>query len=283
MIFDKKIYGDITVLNLAISITIFIIVILITNRIAVYVRRALKEKMSKDHLELIVKIVTYSIMIIVVLSILGNLGLNPSGLLVAGGVAGLVVGFASQSLVSNLISGLFLIVERPIKIGDQVEINNIRGYVEDIRIISTTLRTYDGLYVRIPNQLVFTTSVINFVSNIVRRINYVVGIRYSDDADKAIAIIKNVIDQQALALKNPAPKAFVDNFGDNSVNIAVWVWAPASNWYELKTNLLLKLKKALEAEGIEIAFPQRVVWFGKEPEQASDELQKRETRCAGSA
>ena len=266
MIFDKKIYGDITVLNLAISILIFIIVMLITNRIAVYVRRALKEKMSKDHLELIVKIVTYSIMIIVVLSILGNLGLNPSGLLVAGGVAGLVVGFASQSLVSNLISGLFLIVERPIKIGDQVEVNNIRGYVEDIRIISTTLRTYDGLYVRIPNQLVFTTSVINFVSNIVRRITYVIGIRYSDDADKAIDIIKNVVDQQALALKNPAPKAFVDNFGDNSVNIVVWVWAPASDWYELKMKLLLKLKKALEAEGIEIAFPQRVVWFGKETE-----------------
>ncbi|MBD3290169.1 mechanosensitive ion channel [candidate division KSB1 bacterium] len=270
MIFDQKIYGDITVLDLLISIGVFIIVIIITNRISVYIRRAFKEKMTKDHLELIVKIVTYTIMIIVVLSILGNLGLNPSGLLVAGGVAGLVVGFASQSLFSNLISGLFLIVERPIKIGDQVEINDIRGFVEDIRIISTTLRTYDGLYVRIPNQLVFTTSVINFVSNIVRRVTYVVGIRYSDDADRAIEIIKYVADQEALALKNPVPRAFVDNFGDNSVNINVWIWAPASVYYELKMKLLLEIKKALEAEGIEIAFPQRVVWFGKELENEEE-------------
>ena len=140
----------------------------------------------------------------------------------------------------------------------------MRGYIEDIRIISTRLRTYDGLFVRIPNQVVFTTSVINYVSNIVRRFEYIVGIRYNDDADKAIEIMSNLIEEQPLALKNPAPRVFVDNFGDNSVNIIVWIWAPATEWYSLKMKLLLMIKKALESEGIEIAFPQRVVWFGKD-------------------
>lgn len=126
--------------------------------------------------------------------ILSLLGVNPAGLLAAGGIAGIVIGFASQSIVSNLISSVFLIIERPINIGDQVAIGESTGFVEDISIISTTIRKYDGLYVRVPNEKVFTTSITNYVAHVVRRVEYVVGIRYSDDADKAIRIIKNVID-----------------------------------------------------------------------------------------
>lgn len=264
---DKITFGGINLPNLFAAIIIFIAAVLIAKVVAIYLRRALKEKLNKDHLEILIKIVSYSFIIIIGVSILTVLGVNLSGLLVAGGMAGLVVGFASQSLVSNLISGLFLIIERPIKIGDQVNINGITGFVEDIQIISTTLRTYNGLYARIPNQTVFTTSVINYVSNIVRRFEYVVGIRYSDDADRAIKTIKNVIEEHPFALKNPVPQAFVDNLGDNSVNIMVRVWAPATVWYEVKMKLLWKIKTALEAEGIEIAFPQRVVWFRNEPDK----------------
>ena len=261
---NKEIYGEMTIFDLLIAFLVVIISIFLAKGAATYLRRSLREKINKDHLEIIVKVVFYSIIIIAVLSILAILGVNPAGLLVAGSVAGLVIGFASQSIVGNLVSGLFLIIERPIKIGDQVNINEITGFVEEIRIISTTIRTYDGLYVRIPNQTVFTTNVTNYVYNIVRRFKYVVGIRYSDDANKAIEIIRKVIDDEPLALKNPAPQAFVDNLGDNSVNIIVRIWAPVSDWYSLKMKLLWEIKIALEAQGIEIAFPQRVVWFGND-------------------
>ncbi len=102
------------------------------------------------------------------------------------------------------------------------------------------------------------------MANVARRFEYVVGIRYSDDADKAVEIIKSVIEEHPLALKNPAPQVFVDNLGDSAVNIIVRIWGPATEWFGIKTELLLKIKKAIEKEGIEIPFPQRVVGFANE-------------------
>jgi len=264
MIPNAVVYGSVTVLDLLIVVAIMVIAVFVSKWVAISLRRSLKDKVGREHLEIIRKIVSYSIIVIAIIWALTILGVNLSGLMVAGGIAGLVIGFASQSIVGNLVSGLFLMIERPIKIGDQVDIDQIRGFVEDIRIISTTVRTYDGLYVRIPNQKVFTTSITNYVGNVARRFGYVVGIRYSDDADKAIAIIKNLIEGYPFALKNPPPQAFVDNLGDNSVNVIVRVWAPITDWYGLKMELLWKIKKALEEKGIEIAFPQRVVWFANE-------------------
>jgi small-conductance mechanosensitive channel len=127
------------------------------------------------------------------------------------------------------------------------------------------------LYVRIPNEKVFTANITNFVTHVVRRFEYVVGIRYSDDANQAISIINRVIDEQPFALKEPAPQVFVDNLGDNAVNIIVRVWGPAGEWYSVKMTLLALLKTSLEAEGIEIAFPQRVIWRGDRETMAKRE------------
>ncbi len=237
---------------------------IISKAISIHLRRSLKDRMKKDHIELIVKVTYYTIIGIALLSVLPMLGINPSGLLLAGGIAGIVVGFASQRIVSNLISGVFMMIERPIRIGDSVNIGNIAGVVEDISIISTIIRTFDGLYVRVPNEQVFTSSITNFVANPVRRFEYNIGIRYSDDADKAVEIIKNLIDEHPLALKNPEPQAFVDELGDNSVLVRVRVWAPSTEWYGVKIELLWRIKKTLEKNGIEIPFPQRTLWFGNE-------------------
>ena len=275
MILDTIVYGDLTTLNLLWIAVCLIIAVLIAKVVAINIKRSLKDRMDRDRLEIITKVVYYTIIIIAVLLALPALGIHPSSLLVAGGVVGIVIGFASQSIVGNLISGIFLMFERPIKIGDQLRVDDISGFVEDIHIVSTIVRTYNGLYVRIPNEKVFTGIITNYVANIARRFEYVVGIRYSDDADLAIKIIEDLIDEQPLALKNPSPQVFVDNLGDNSVNLHVRIWAPATEWYNLKMELLWGIKKALEENGIEIAFPQRVVWF-------ADELRKREVRDAES-
>ncbi len=264
MILNKVIYGDVTLFNLLMAVIIIFAASLIIKIITLNLRRHLKDKVEKSRLTLIIKIVKYAIIIIAVVSALPLLGLNLSGLMVAGGITGLVIGFASQKIVSNLISGLFLMIERPIKIGQQVNVDGVAGFVEDIHIFSTIIRTYDGLYVRVPNEKVFTSNIINYVANVVRRFEYVVGIRYSDDADRAIEIIKKIIDDHPLALKNPLPQVFVDNLGDNAVNIIVRIWAPATEWYSVKMELLWKIKKTLEENGIEIAFPQRTVWFASE-------------------
>ena len=264
MIPDIGIYGDVTLLDILRIIVILAVAVVIAKSLTINLKRGFRDKVSKDQLEIMTKVVYYGIIIIAVLAVLPTLGINPSGLLVAGGIAGIVIGIASQSVVSNLISGLFLIIERPMKIGQAVNIAGIAGVVEDIRIISTTLRTFEGLYVRIPNEKVFTTNITNYVEYVARRLEYIVGIRYSDDADKAIGIIQNLHEEHPLTLKSPTPDIFVDNLGDNAVNIIVRIWVPTTEWYGVKKELLWKIKTALEDEGIEIAFPQRTVWFANE-------------------
>ena len=102
---------------------------------------------------------------------------------------------------------------------------------------------------------------------------YVVGIRYSDDADKAIEIINNLIEEHPLTLKNPASQVFVDTLGDSTVNILVKIWAPTTEWYGVKRKLLWKIKNALEKEGIQFPFPQRKLWFNNELELRSREIE----------
>jgi small-conductance mechanosensitive channel len=163
-------------------------------------------------------------------------------------------------------------VERPIKIGDQVQINDVSGYVTDIRIISTLIRTYDGLLVRIPNQQVFTTNITNVVGHPVRRFEYTIRIRYSDDANAAIWLIKDLIDKEPFALLNPSPSVFVNDFGESSVNISVRIWAPVNEWFGIKTRLLWNIKQTLEENGIEIPLPQRIVRIQTDVQKIPDEL-----------
>jgi small-conductance mechanosensitive channel len=259
---DPVTIGDIFQLVLILSLTI-----LISKIITLYLRRSLKDKVSKDVGETIIKFFYYGTIIIVSISALERMGIQLSGLLLAGGITGIILGFASQNIVGNLISGIFLMIEKPIKIGDQVEIDKISGFITDILIISTHIRTYDGLLVRIPNQQVFTSNITNLVGFPVRRFELTFGIRYSDDADNAISVIEDIIDKEPFALLNPEPAVFVNELGDSAVKIIVRIWAPISEWFSLKSSLVLAVKKTLEEKGIEIPFPQHVVYLHNVPEK----------------
>ncbi|AKB19958.1 mechanosensitive ion channel family protein [Methanosarcina sp. WWM596] len=265
--------GPVTPENLIKFIIILSFSIILSKVLTIYLRRSLKDRVSKDVGEPILKLFYYGSLIIVFIAILPLIGLDPSGLLLAGGVAGIVLGFASQNIVGNLVSGCFLMFERPIKIGDQVEINGIAGYVTDIRIISTLIRTYDGLLVRLPNQQVFTTNITNIVEHPVRRFEYTIGIRYSDDANAAIWLIEDLIDKEPFALLNPSPSVFVSDLGESSVKIVVRIWAPVSEWFGLKTRLLWTIKCTLQENGIEIPFPQRVLHINTDPKKQPQEIE----------
>jgi small-conductance mechanosensitive channel len=269
---------DVTLGSVLRFILILSLAVLVSRLITLYLRRSLKDKVSKDVGETFLKFLYYGTLIVVFISSLRLIGLKPSELLLAGGVTGIILGFASQNIVGNLVSGVFLMIERPIKIGDQVEINGISGFVTDIRIISTHIRTYDGLFVRIPNQQVFTTNITNIVGHPVRRFEYKIGISYSDDANVAIWLIKNLIDKEPFALMSPCPSVFVSDLGESSVHIVVRMWAPVSEWFGLKTRLLWNIKQTLEENNIEIPFPQRIVHLHTDQEKNPiiDESKKKE-------
>jgi small-conductance mechanosensitive channel len=263
---DHTVYSNVTWFDLIVAVLIYLAALLASKILTLQLRRRFKDKINKENMELLAKALSYGIMIIAIVWILPTIGIEPSGLIVAGGIVALAIGFAGQSIIGNLISGIFLMGERPIKIGDLVEISGNLGFVEDIHIISTSIRTLEGNFIRIPNETVFNSSITNYTSTPVRRFEYVVGIRYADDAVKAIQVIKDIINAHPLALVNPAPHVYVENLGDNSVDIMVRIWSPSTEWFGVKMELLWKIKIAIEEAGIEIPFPQRVVWFGTEEE-----------------
>ncbi len=222
--------------------------------------RALPKKIAES----ISKTSFYIMIFIGVLGLLGSLGVDPTSLVVAGGIAGLAIGFASRTVVSNLLSGLFLYIDRPIKEGDPVEVEGVGGVVEDINILSTRITSWDGVFHRIPNEKVFTTIIKNFSKTTARRVEYKIGISYSSDVDKAREIIYRVIDEEPLALVEPGPQVFLENLGEYAQILAVRFWAPTPQWFTAKTKVLQRIKEAFDREGIEIPYPHRIVFVREE-------------------
>ncbi|KYK37004.1 MAG: mechanosensitive ion channel family protein [Theionarchaea archaeon] len=262
-VLSYTLYGDVTVSDVLVFTFAVLFSVIVALLLRTYLRRILRDKVNPDLLGTLEKAVYYAVIVIGVVSVLPQVGVNLTGLLVAGGVVGLIIGFASQSVMVNLISGFFFIFERPFKLGDQISVGDVSGFVEDIRLLSTVVRTYDGIYVRIPNEKIFTSEITNLVANAARRVEYTIGISYSDDAEKAIRVIKETLEDHPFVLRNPPPNIFVGDLGSSSVDIVVRAWTPSVTWYEVKTELLWKIKVELEKAGITIPFPQRVIHFAE--------------------
>lgn len=260
-ILSKPVLGEITLFDIIWVAIIAIAGVIIVRIVRIWLKRSFGERVSKPDLDLMITLVSYCIYIVVLLSILPYLHFDLSGLFVAGGIIAVAVAFATQNIVANLVSGIFLLFERPIKIGDNISIGSLTATVQKIQIMSTIVRTYDGIYVRVPNSKIFTSDITNLVIHPARRFDYTIGIRYQDDAKKAIAIIKAMIEKEPYALKSPGPSVYVDNLDDSSVNIVIKIWAPSLYWWGLRTELLWKIKVELEKNGIQIPFPQRELWF----------------------
>jgi len=207
------------------------------------------------------KAVYYTLIFLGIVAALGTYGVNLSSLLVAGGIAGIVVGFASQTVFSNLLSGLFIYFDRPFLVGDPIEVEGIGGVVSDIGVFSTKVISWDGVLHRLPNERIFNATIKNFSRMVARRVEYLVSIGYGDDIEKARRVIMKVIEEEPLALAEPEPQVFVSELGDNGVILTVRFWAPTPKWFDAKMRVLGKIKEALDEAGIEIPFPQSSVWF----------------------
>ena len=138
---------------------ILIIAVIIAKIVTTFLKKKLSDRMEKSDLKVVNSIVWWSIILIGIFFASPHFKIDLSGLLVAGGILAVIIGFASQSVVSNFVSGIFLIIERPMKIGDNINIGDVTGNVEHIQILSTIVRTFEGIYVRVPNEKVFTSNI----------------------------------------------------------------------------------------------------------------------------
>jgi small-conductance mechanosensitive channel len=243
-------------IEIAVIVVIFLVLLLVINIILRRLRIILRDKYSKNTLSILNKLIIYGFILIYFLSVLSYFGVNLSGFIVAGGFLSIIIGLATQKVLGNMIAGIFLIIERPVKLGQSVTIGDVSGFVEEVRFLSTIIRSFEGQFIRIPNEQVFNSVIINLVENVARRIDYLLEIRYSDDFYKTKEVILNLLADEQFVLSLPQPEVFVEEFASSGVRVRVRFWSPTEKWYDTKTKLLPMIKKSLEENGIQIPFPQ---------------------------
>ncbi|MCB5260902.1 MAG: mechanosensitive ion channel family protein [Candidatus Cloacimonetes bacterium] len=254
-------------ISLAVRVLLMLIIgIPVIKLVLKIISRLIKDKLSLQSEVLIGRTVKYVLYLILLVMVLNEFGFKISALLGAAGIFGVAIGFASQTSVSNIISGIFLISEKPFMIGDVVEVVGNLGSIESIDLLSIKLKTFDGRYVRIPNETMIKNDVTNLTRFDIRRAQFVVGVAYKEDVRKVLEILKDIAENMPDALKDPAPLIQLDGFGDSSIDINFGVWTATSNVIDMKTQLMLAVKERFDKEGIEIRFPHISIYAGEASE-----------------
>ena len=208
--------------------------------------------------------VRYLVLVVTVLMVLSQFGVEMASLLVVLSTAGLAIGLALQGTLSNVAAGVMLLLFRPFKIGNFVQVAGHSGTVKAITLFVTELATPDNVHIVVPNAQVWGASVVNYSHHATRRVDIVVGIDYEDDIDKAMDTIKGLIEADERAHGEPEAVVAVTDLGDNSVNFTVRIWCDAANYWPLKFDMTKKIKEGLDAAGVTIPFPQRTVHIVKD-------------------
>jgi small conductance mechanosensitive channel len=248
-------------LNMIGALVIFIIGMWLAGRV-----RNLVQKIFARHEELdpmlgafLSSLARYLVIIVTILAVLAKFGVETTSLLAVFGAAGLAVGLALQGTLSNLAAGVMLLLFRPFKIGDFVEVAGLNGTVKKVSLFLTELATGDNVQMLVPNAEVWGSAITNYNAHPKRRVDFVFGIGYGADIDAAMAIIKDLAVADARTYKDPEPFLVVSNLGDSSVDITVRIWCDTSDYWKLKFDLTKAVKEAFDAKGIDIPFPTRTV------------------------
>ena len=210
------------------------------------------------------RVVHTAVLIITLLAVLDRFGVETTSIVALLGAAGLAIGLALQGALANVAAGVMILGLRPFKLGDAVDIAGTSGVVEEIGLFITRLKTFDGLAVFLPNSRIWGSEIKNFVRNDNRRIDLSFGIGYSDDAGKALQILREIVDGDDRILEEPEPLIALESLGDSSVNLLVRPWVHRSDLFKVKLDLVQKTKERFDEEGISFPFPQRDVHIIRE-------------------
>jgi small conductance mechanosensitive channel len=250
------IYG----LKVIAAVAIFVVGRWVAKAVAGMIRKMMRKAKVDQTLRRFVGNMAYiALLAFVVLAALGQLGIQTTSFIAILGAAGLAVGLALQGSLSNFAAGFLMILFRPIRVGDFIEGAGTAGTVEEIAIFTTTLVTPDNKTVIIPNAALTGGNIVNWTVKGTRRVDMVMGIGYADDIDKARQIMAEILDKDPRVLKDPAATIAVSELADSSVNFVVRPWVKASDYWGVHNDTHEAFKKAFDAQGISIPFPQRDV------------------------
>lgn len=203
------------------------------------------------------------VLILAVLSALSELGFDLSILLGAAGIASVAVGFASQTSASNLISGLFLIAERPFSIGDIIEVGGRSGVVLEVDLLSIKLRTFDNRFVRIPNETVMKSDVVNLTRFAIRRIDLALTVPHTIDLPRVRAVLAEVATGTTLVLDEPKAEVIIQGFSPQGTDLLLVAWVDRTNLIAVRNDLILQIHQRLGEENIDLSPRQKTIFSGE--------------------
>jgi len=241
---------------------IIIIGLLFLRLILFYVKRTMKKRFSQQSIMIVRKLLSYTALFIILILILKQLNVKLAAILGAAGIAGIAIGFASQTSLSNIISGVFLISEKAFTVGDIIKVDGISGIILSVDLLSVKIRTFDNQYVRIPNEKLINTEVVNVTKFPIRRLDINLTIAYKEDLSRVRELLLEITEKNPHCLDNPEPLFVIKEFGDHGVELLLGVWFFKTDYLVTKNTMMQEIKEHFDREGIEIPFPHLSLYAG---------------------
>jgi len=256
------------VIDRGIDVIIAILIILVGRFVSKLITRAIAKGLEKRKADPLIigfirNVVYGGLLAAVLIAAIARLGIPTTSFVAVLGAAGLAIGLALQGSLSNFASGILLLIFRPFRVGDYVTAGGDSGFVEEIGLLLTVLRTPDNKTVFVPNSNVLEGNITNNTLKPTRRIELVFGISYTDDIDKARDIMVDILTKDEKVLSDPAPQVAVSELGDSSVNFVCRPWVKVEHYWDVYFGTVEKVKKAFDANDVSIPFPQRDVHLYK--------------------
>jgi small-conductance mechanosensitive channel len=248
------------VLTKALRISVTILLGLFVVRVlAVVTQRFIMRKSTAQRQMIARKVISYTGFFLVLMGVLSELGLKLTALLGAAGIVGIAVGFASQTSVSNIISGLFLISEKPFGVGDVIRMGSTTGIIQSIDLLSIKIRTFDNMFVRIPNEKILSSEVTNITRFPIRRMDIVFQVAYDQDLYKVHELLARIARDNPWSLDEPVPVILFSDFKESGIEVQLGLWFAKSDFMDLKNSIMKDIPSLFAAEGIRFAHPNRLV------------------------
>lgn len=258
----EELFSTERVLSLLQAGVTLILGFVVARLVARVIGKALQKRVNPQQTMLAKRLSFYGVMSLVVISFLGQLGVDLSVLLGAAGILTVAIGFASQTSASNLVSGLFLMAEQPFVVGDWIQVDDVVGTVLAVDLLAVRIRVFDNTMVRIPNEAIIKGRLTNLTRFPIRRADIGVGVAYKEDMERVKALLFELADRHPLVLDDPRPQFFFDGYGDSALDLRLCVWTAKDNIVDVRNDIRLEIKKVFDREGIEIPFPHRTLYTG---------------------
>jgi small-conductance mechanosensitive channel len=239
---------------------------LIARVLSSSIAKTLMKQLTPQQSMLLKRFIFYLVFALFVASAFDQVGFHIGALLGAAGILTVAIGIASQTSMSNIVSGAFMIGEKPFEVGHNIRVGDILGEVLSIDLLSVKLRTQENTMVRIPNEMLIKSAITNLSSFPIRRLDLKIGVAYKEDLEQVKLVLFDAAYKNPLSLIEPKPQLQILGFGDSSIDVQFSVWGSRGNYLELKNSIQIEIHKAFNENNIEMPFPSRSLYAGSSSE-----------------